>query len=341
MCAVLHDKPLDNGERANLYKCGGSLIAPGVILTAAHCINDFKPYPEQLKVRCGEWDTQHQSEPYVHQDRFGKDIRIHPEFNPRNLANDFALIFLEQDFDLDFHIDTVCLPEPNREESNKKNTNGPCYATGWGKDRFGAEGEYQVVLKEVDLNIVESGQCQDLFRSTRLGQKFRLDKSFICAGGEGKDTCKGDGGGPLVCPSSYDPNTFEQVGIVAWGIGCGEEGVPGAYADVSEAVCWIDYATTCVYGEDFASYWSHTSSQCGSWFDKKLKYFDEKIAAGGRTAKIFEAMKSAYTECQVHWVDDTDLSTFQRDGYNNAESGDAAPKGGADDQTESADATQY
>merc|ERR1719422_2003778 len=59
-------------------------------------------------------------------------------------------------------------------------------------------------------------------RSTRLGQRFRLDPSFMCAGGvPGKDTCKGDGGGPLVCATYDEPDTYRQAGIVAWGIGCG------------------------------------------------------------------------------------------------------------------------
>merc|ERR1712013_701712 len=68
-------------------------------------------------------------------------------------------------------------------------------------------GQYQVVLKEIDLPVGSNYECQDKLRSTRLGQKYKLHDSFICAGGvNGKDTCKGDGGSPLVCPSKYDPN---------------------------------------------------------------------------------------------------------------------------------------
>jgi len=56
---------------------------------------------------------------------------------------------------------------------------------------IGKEGRYQVILKRVELPIVQHGTCQNIMRSTRLGKYFTLDKSFICAGGEeGRDTCK-------------------------------------------------------------------------------------------------------------------------------------------------------
>ena len=76
-----------------------------------------------------------------------------------------------------------------------------CIATGWGKDKFGSESEYQVVLKEVQMDMVDHKTCEKKLQGTRLGSKFTLDKSFNCAGGKaGVDVCTGDGGGPLVCP---------------------------------------------------------------------------------------------------------------------------------------------
>lgn len=55
----------------------------------------------------------------------------------------------------------------------------------------GKAGEYQVILKKIDLPIVPRGKCVDLLKKTRLGPNYKLHESFICAGGEiGKDTCQ-------------------------------------------------------------------------------------------------------------------------------------------------------
>merc|ERR1712080_288870 len=210
-----------------------------------------------------------------------------------------------------------------------------CFATGWGKDQFGAAGQYQVVLKEIDLPVVGHAQCQDALRTTRLGRRFKLDDSFICAGAEGqKDTCKGDGGSPLVCSSKYDPNTYVQAGIVAWGIGCGEDNPPGVYASVAKGVCWIDYVMTCHYGQqsgDFSSYWGYSAQQCQTWMDEELIHLHGRVAdmqnAGSLTGRkkaqtLADGVKAQQildyynNRCTVYWepVDAQPLTTG-RQGY--------------------------
>merc|ERR1712119_170951 len=307
MCAVLHAKTVEQEagyagepEIVNLYQCGGSLIAPGVVLTAAHCVDKFKQNPGEVKIRCGEWDTQQETEPRPHQDRQVAALEIHPEFEARNLRNDFAVLFTSQEFELSDHIDTACLPQPGDAFDGTK-----CFATGWGKDKFGAAGQYQLVMKEIDLPVVSHDTCQDSLRQTRLGEKFKLDNSFLCAGGvDGKDTCRGDGGSPLVCPSQSDPNTYIQAGTVAWGIGCGEDGTPGVYADVSQAACWIDQAVSCYYGglvtepqENFPSYFGYTSDQCQVWLENKVYELENKRDGAGKFGKIFQAIIDKYTSC--------------------------------------------
>ena len=58
-----------------------------------------------------------------------------------------------------------------------------CFVTGWGKDAF-INGDYQQVLKEVDVPVVTNGQCEAMLRQTRLGSDFNLHPGFMCAGGE-------------------------------------------------------------------------------------------------------------------------------------------------------------
>ena len=312
MCALLRE------EGVKSFQCGASLISPGVVLTAAHCVQKFRSDPGQLVVRCGEWDTQTTTEPFPHQDRVVASLAVHPEFNGRSLANDFAVLFVAADFRLDYNVDTVCLPEPGENFDGRS-----CFATGWGKDKFGAAGEFQVVLKELEIPVVERGLCQEKFRATRLGPRFRLDPSFICAGGQpGQDSCEGDGGGPLVCPSlGHSPGTFTQAGIVAWGVGCGGD-TPGAYGAVSEAVCWVDLVTSCHYGASSSSsgapsHFSYSRAQCGSWLERTL------ARLSSLPARVRSLLEAEYRQCQVDYRDKAnndqqgdlfDFSMFERVG---------------------------
>ena len=84
---------------------------------------------------------------------------------------------------------------------------------GWGKTSFDASSETsdkkpgQRILKQAELPIVDNDKCEELLVGTdRLGKRFMLDKSFLCAGGGKADACDGDGGGPLICPDMSNGN---------------------------------------------------------------------------------------------------------------------------------------
>lgn len=237
MMAILTNRVHKNGSISeNVFQCGATLILPSVVMTAAHCVDKIQI--GNLKVRGGEWDTSSnndiESEPFPYHESTVSRVHIHEFYEASSVYNDIALLFLDFPFPVKDHIGQICTP--NYLEEYDPNS---CLVTGWGKDKFGVEGVYHNTLRKVDLKIVPRDECQAQLRKTRLGKYFNLHESFLCAsGGPNQDSCKGDGGGPLICKMRNDPTRYTQVGIVAWGIGCGNE-TPGVYVDVFKFKKWI------------------------------------------------------------------------------------------------------
>jgi secreted trypsin-like serine protease len=216
-----------NDSFINVYMCGASLITENIVMTAAHCVNGEDI--DAMRIRVGEWDIQTTFELFPHSDHEVEKVVIHEKFNKGGLHNDIALLFLKTNVEMSEVVNTICLPSQDQPFDGKR-----CFATGWGK-----KGES--ILKKIELPTVPRDKCQANLRKTRLGRRFILHESFMCAGGEeGRDTCRGDGGSPLVCPVDGVPDKYYQAGIVAWGVGCGQKDVPGVYANVAYFRNWID-----------------------------------------------------------------------------------------------------
>lgn len=165
---------------ADAFIATGALIDHFHVMTAAHKVAPLVASNTQMKVRLGEWDAQSATEPIPLQEAFISRVFIHPQYNSGNLKNSIAILRTASAIPLGPSpaITPVCLPSQTL-------TSGRCFVAGWGKNDFSANGQYQAILKEVDLPIVEQNTCQTQLRATRLGANFALDmQSFMCAGGE-------------------------------------------------------------------------------------------------------------------------------------------------------------
>ncbi|KAK8756989.1 hypothetical protein V5799_000309 [Amblyomma americanum] len=203
------------------HYCGGALISNRYVITAAHCTEGLKA--NNITIRLGAHNIQ---EPSVNvRDVEVSRIRQHPDFQKDTFMNDIAVLRLKRPVTFNEYIRPVCLPERPEETYFGKTA----VATGWGTQKFG--GPYSEILREVKLIVWNNTDCNQRFAQP-------ITEVFLCAGAKKRegDACQGDSGGPLMVQTRSKQWTL--IGVISWGIKCGEPGVPGIYTRTSH---FLDY----------------------------------------------------------------------------------------------------
>lgn len=216
-----HEFPWHVGVRSlsvgSVY-CGGVLISQEWVLSAAHCFTELSP--NDIEILLGKQDLT-KSEPGEQTLEVTEIIRHH-KFNPFTMHNDFALLKLNRTVTFSETIAPICLP-CDRFQTHE---GAQVWVAGWGSLEPNSK-FMSPVLQKTNLTVLNDGECRDYF-----GQ---IPNGALCALGEhGQDACIGDSGGPMMYYNKKRCQ-YEVVGVVSWGIGCGQQGVPGIYSRVTSA----------------------------------------------------------------------------------------------------------
>lgn len=196
------------------YGCGASLIAPNVLLSAAHC----QGFIEEVLV--GAFNRLDETAAGTEKFTIAEEVP-HPNYSENAIDYDYMVMRL----DGSSSHDPVSLDNGS---TNLLGNGSELTVMGWGALSQG--GNLANELQEVDVDV-DVG-CGNYSPSSITERMFCAGRS---SGNTYYDSCQGDSGGPII-----HKGLGVQVGVVSWGQGCAQPGFPGVYAKVSDQIDWIN-----------------------------------------------------------------------------------------------------
>lgn len=187
--------------------CGGALISPDRLVTAAHCVSSLRSAPQALTVTFDRTDMNGHDGTTVQVAK----VWVHPGFHETTFNGetvehyDLAVLTLAQ---------RQARPTIGIADADVFKKGGSGLVLGWGTT---SESDFfNTRLKAATVPLVSDAVCAKAY-----GSAFD-SHDMACAGSPQADTCLFDSGGPLVVRGRL-------AGLTSWAYGCARPGYPGVY----------------------------------------------------------------------------------------------------------------
>ncbi|XP_050544251.1 transmembrane protease serine 9-like [Daktulosphaira vitifoliae] len=212
--------------------CSGTLISDRYVVTAAQCVVGGIGQKKLSVVRLGELDLNSDiSDGASPIDVPVEKVLIHEEYNSRTHANDIAVLKLKNSISFNSLIQPICLPISS-DLRTKKFVKSILKIAGWGTTSY--RGSQNTRLMEAPVSVFDNVECQDVYAN----KSIVIDERNVCAGDKNgqTDSCRGDSGGPMVVEVKAQ---HYLIGVVSFGVKCGDPNFPGVYSRIAYFVDWI------------------------------------------------------------------------------------------------------